>query len=886
MTQDGNQRIGGNGVAPNWMFTKYDKLGRVVYTGLFTSPLSRKQLQQQHLDTQTASNVYETRIKTGFTNGGKAIRYSNTNFPSNLNNMTVLSVSYYDDATQVAGSNTTYDTDVILSNNLAYTNVYSPILSTSNTGLPTISETRVLGTNDWITSASYYDIKARAVYGAMVNDYLGTWDKSWSNIDFIGKATETKTEHHKQSLSQTITTTDYLTYDHMDRLTTHVQMIGSQPLERVVNNTYDAMGQLESKGVGGTTTASQSLQTVDYNYNVRGWLTNINDQNNLGNDLFGFDINYNAPALGSGSEALYNGNISETLWKTANDGITRGYQYGYDALNRIKYATYRGGTQHQASGMLENYSVNNVNYDKNGNITTLNRKGLFENASNSTMSMDYVDKLTYQYSPKSNQLINVRDIADVAANNTFNGGFKDKYSGINYIYGDANGNMTQDNNKNIQSISYNHLNLPTQIEFTGDRTIVYTYDASGVKLKKEIFLTVRDLFNPVADLTSIYAGNYIYEKDSSGEKLSFFSHPEGYIEKNGTDYDYVYQYKDHLGTVRLSYSDTNNNGSVTSAEIREENNYYPFGLKHKGYNNVITGRDHKYGFGGKEEQGELGLEWHDFHARNYDASLGRWMNLDNLSEMYYNHSPFNYTTNNPIYFIDPDGNKIIDNDGIVSKQKSQIASDQNDVNLMVSNGALDTEVAKKINNFYNSVLKEITDLEDSKQVYRVSYDSNFSGNEGETSYDWINHDVAVKFSKSASFGTVGHELKHAYQFETGNVGFTRNGQSPLYDITDETEGYNRELDLERTISQFSPVNPLSPIKGNKRDFTDQDIIDKGKTFTVPAYQNLPSSSISINSKTGRKLRKMAKESGLNDTPVNNVYIGWQKDYNKGVKKRK
>jgi len=73
----------------------------------------------------------------------------------------------------------------------------------------------------------------------------------------------------------------------MDRLTTHEQMIGSQPLERIVNNTYDAMGQLESKGVGGTATASQSLQTVDYNYNVRGWLTNINDQNNLGNDLLG-----------------------------------------------------------------------------------------------------------------------------------------------------------------------------------------------------------------------------------------------------------------------------------------------------------------------------------------------------------------------------------------------------------------------------------------------------------------------------------------------------------------------------------------------------------------------------------------------------------------------
>jgi RHS repeat-associated protein len=436
-------------------------------------------------------------------------------------------------------------------------------------------------------------------------------------------------------------------------------MIGSQPLERIVNNTYDAMGQLESKGVGGTATASQSLQTVDYNYNVRGWLTNINDQNNLGNDLFGFDINYNAPALGSGSEALYNGNISETLWKTANDGITRGYQYGYDALNRIKYATYRGGTQHQASGMLENYSVNNVNYDKNGNITTLNRKGLFENASNSTMSMDYVDKLTYQYSPKSNQLINVRDIADVAANNTFNGGFKDKYSGINYIYGDANGNMTKDNNKGITAINYNHLNLPSSVQFDHGGEIHYTYDATGIKLKKEVFQTQPSTSNPVADLTSIYAGNYIYEKDNSGEKLSFFSHPEGYVEKNGAGYDYVYQYKDHLGNVRLSYSDVNqNNSDPVSIQIKEENNYYPFGLEHKGYYNVIQNSNSaasKFKYNGKEFNDELGLDWYDYGARNYDASLGRWMNIDPLAEKYESFSPYYYAANNPIRYVDYDG---------------------------------------------------------------------------------------------------------------------------------------------------------------------------------------------------------------------------------------
>ncbi|XLS28389.1 RHS repeat domain-containing protein [Flavobacteriaceae bacterium M23B6Z8] len=106
----------------------------------------------------------------------------------------------------------------------------------------------------------------------------------------------------------------------------------------------------------------------------------------------------------------------------------------------------------------------------------------------------------------------------------------------------------------------------------------------------------------------------------------------------------------------MSYQDADNNGIIdASTEIREENNYYPFGLKHKGYNSSIVGRNHKYGFGNKEEQEELGLNWIDITARNYDAAIGRWMNLDPLAEQMRRHSPFNYAFDNPIYFIDPDG---------------------------------------------------------------------------------------------------------------------------------------------------------------------------------------------------------------------------------------
>ena len=97
-------------------------------------------------------------------------------------------------------------------------------------------------------------------------------------------------------------------------------------------------------------------------------------------------------------------------------------------------------------------------------------------------------------------------------------------------------------------------------------------------------------------------------------------------------------------------------------EIIEENNYYPFGLKHKGYNSVVSSNGNataqKFKYNGKELNEELGLDWYDLGARNLDHALGRFMNIDPKSEQYNFQSPYAFANNNPILFIDVNGEGV------------------------------------------------------------------------------------------------------------------------------------------------------------------------------------------------------------------------------------
>ena len=127
------------------------------------------------------------------------------------------------------------------------------------------------------------------------------------------------------------------------------------------------------------------------------------------------------------------------------------------------------------SGSNSNRYNTQYSYDCMGNITSLSRNGLLDDG-----SYGLIDDLTLTYD--GNQLMAVSDDGDDPSyNNAWN--FMDgSDSEIEYEY-DANGNVTKDLNRNILSIQYNTLNLPSVIEFAGGKTIKYTYSADGHKLR-------------------------------------------------------------------------------------------------------------------------------------------------------------------------------------------------------------------------------------------------------------------------------------------------------------------------------------------------------------------------------------------------------------------
>jgi hypothetical protein len=230
--------------------------------------------------------------------------------------------------------------------------------------------------------------------------------------------------------------------------------VNTQPEFLMAEMTYNELGQLIEKNLYNPT--GVIMQSVDYSYNIRGWLNGINtrDNGNDSGDAISQELIYDGAISALQCVPQYNGNISAIKWKNAGSAIFKGYGYSYDAAKRLTKAVY--GQYSGSTWTVNNYfSVPFIYYDYNGNITNLRRWGHYG------QTYGVLDELTYYY--EGNRIIGVNDYVNSYYGFMDNGHYYPA-GGTEYFY-DENGNMYRDLNKGILSIPYNHVNLPSKIEF-------------------------------------------------------------------------------------------------------------------------------------------------------------------------------------------------------------------------------------------------------------------------------------------------------------------------------------------------------------------------------------------------------------------------------------
>ena len=253
-----------------------------------------------------------------------------------------------------------------------------------------------------------------------------------------------------------------------------------------------------------------------------------------------------------------------------------------------------------------------------------------------------------------------------------------------YVY-DKNGNMIEDKYKKIQ-ITYNYLNLPLQITYKENNFIHFVYSATGEKLQK--IVTVEGKVQSKTD--------YINGIEYKNDVLQRIAHTEGSLSRQDDDkFLQEYVLRDHLGNTRVTFTDADNDGVVNEKDIKQINNFYPFGLNMEGNWNGAAGSN-KYQYNGKEWNDDFGLGWNDYGARMYDPAMARWVTVDPLAEKMRRHSPYNYAFDNPTRFVDPDGREPQKKEGPGDKIKtSTVMIVNNQTNATIAKVSIYAMVNKK-----------------------------------------------------------------------------------------------------------------------------------------------------------------------------------------------
>ncbi|PVD50041.1 hypothetical protein DC498_22235 [Terrimonas sp.] len=595
MSQDGKQRTPGADVWVNYI---YDDLNRLRFTG-FTADQNGSTFAQ-HLTNAKSSTTYPFSLATR---------------PTSQTVWAILEENHYDDYADIpaeCGFSTSLATDYSAYIHTTYntTPLYAqPIQKSAQTrGLVTWKRVLIYGTVNFVYYIYFYDDKGRVVqekfqpFEGIGGGDITTTQYNWAGQPLRVVARKDKKIMGTSSNVRSYEITDY-TYDDLGRLVTTQKKIqhasvnsNALPSEWTVisSNRYDALGQLQKKELGKKRTApayatysTEPLEHLNYTYNIRGWLLGVNRSLLAGNggampamstdgNYFGFDLGYDKPASANTSlsytAAQYNGNIAGMQWKSRGDMTGRVYNFTYDQANRLLTADFKQSASGTSWINTEaNYTVNNLSYDLNGNIETMNQYGL---KIGQPGNFD-LDKLTYTYANNSNKLAKVTDDITTTIPVSY-GDFKNgANSDDDYSY-NRNGSITADKNKGITSIEYWRTNELVKLVTTAKGTIAYLHDYAGNKLQKtttESGVTVQlggTGYTSTVTTTTKYMTGYVYESKSYdnaalsslnySDKLLFIQHEEGrarvFTLPSGTQtWAYDYNIKDHLGNVRMVITD-------------------------------------------------------------------------------------------------------------------------------------------------------------------------------------------------------------------------------------------------------------------------------------------------------------------------------------------
>ncbi|MBC7383682.1 MAG: hypothetical protein H7296_11940, partial [Bacteroidia bacterium] len=262
LTQDANMRVG----TVKWMYTKYDELNRPIATGLWPSTLT----QQQHAANSIGNLNYPT------LSGHEELSNTFYNDYSWLSSYTTGLTSTY---------NTTYNQYFETASNTTWPYAQANTATMQLKGMVTGGRTKVLGTtNDYLYSIVFYDEKGRVIQSQSTNitggKDISTTQYTWAGQPYVMVQ---RVEKAGGTTNETVTVTK-MSFDNLGRVVKTEKRIsnslvngnGMSPYKTIAENKYDKLGQLVNKTIGNKGTTTAPLAKLDYEYNIRGWLTSVN----------------------------------------------------------------------------------------------------------------------------------------------------------------------------------------------------------------------------------------------------------------------------------------------------------------------------------------------------------------------------------------------------------------------------------------------------------------------------------------------------------------------------------------------------------------------------------------------------------------------------------